>query len=206
VPGRSGLYLGGYLGPTTYLGGPSPLGQAGETSSSTPMRRRKVRHLGRVAGPVLLGYGLDPYGTAPYGSPAYQPATEVELARPVARRKLRRSGQAAETGTAGRVRPQKRRRIGPGLERQRARPLRRRAVLEPVVEHDTAQSVRPRKVRRIGRAVEVSTVCSFVTAGGYGDGGYGTTPYPGPQVGARRRRRKVGVGKERQRAQRITPS
>ncbi len=114
---RGGLWLGGYLGPTTIIGPPVPLGQPGETASATPVRRVKARRAGQ--------------------------AVEAALARPVTRRKLRGTGQAADVEVATQVRPLKRRRIGPGRDKQRARPIRRLPVLEPVVELDTARPVQP---------------------------------------------------------------
>lgn len=181
---RGGLWLGGYLGPTTYLGPPVPMGRASETSSATPVRRVKVRHLGRTNG-AIGGYGTAAYGTTPYGGVNTDtPAIETGLARPIARRKLRGIRQPGETSSAAQVRPVKHRRIGPGLERQRARPMRSRKVLEPVVEHDTARPVRPVKVRRIGQAVELAAATAIT----------------------RRKRRRIGPGKDRQRARPITPT
>ena len=158
MPARSGLWLGGYLGPTTFLGPPVPLGAAGETSSATPLRRVKARRPGQ--------------------------AVEVEVARPVTRRKLRGIGQPGEASSAGQIRPQKRRRLGPGLERQRARPLRRREPLGLAHEHELAQPVRPVKVRTLGQAVELAAATTIT----------------------RRKRRRVGPGRDRQRARPITPA
>lgn len=178
---RGGWFLGGYLGPTTYIGPPVPMGRAADVSSATPLRRVKRRPAGQVV--------------------------ETQLARPVGRRKLRLTLQANEADAATRVRPLKRRRVGPGRDRQKARPVRRRRVLEPVVEHEHAQPVRPVKRRRIGQAAELSTVCAFVPAYGYGMGGYGATPYGGDLLPARRvKRRRIGPGRDHQRARPINPT
>jgi hypothetical protein len=180
---RGGLYLGGYLGPTTYLGPPVPMGRAAEASSATALRRVKGR-------PVAA-------------------AVDAQLARPMGRRKLRGTGQAAELSTAAVTRPLKRHRIGPGRDRQKARPIRRGRVLEPVVEHELAQPMRPTKRRRIGQAVEVSIVCTFHTAGyvpGYGLTPWGEGPYGDPLPAVIRKRRRVGPGRDRQRARPINPT
>lgn len=176
---RGGLWLGGYLGPTTYLGPPVPLGGASDTSSAHPMRRAKRRTPGQ--------------------------AVEADLARAITRRKLRGIDQPGEHATAQRVTPVKRRRLGPGLERQRARPLRLRDPLGRAAEHDTARPMEPVKVRRIGQAVELSTVCTFHLAG-YGVSPYGVGPYGDPLGGGRLKRRRVGPGRDRQRARPITPA